>query len=236
MWSHPNNAPYYGLCGFFEGDNNVDNDLTLRTNDTLPLNVYMVPSFGYSWLTDDQENPVCPGAKPSKKQSPSLCLQNDDKKEEHGGNCTNAINSVKVNDVSISEAHFQIILDACIYDLCLISQSTGDDQDKLSEWLEGPVKAYTERIIYLELTSLGCEFDGQNYLQGDIREESCYFYRCHHGQWKNTEIKVPSCCSSGGEDYENGEEAAIDCQIKVCRCGSWQDTDKMDPTCEYRAC
>lgn len=41
----------------------------------------------------------------------------------------------------------------------------------------------------------GCEFDGQNYLQGDIREESCYFYRCHHGQWKNTEIKVPSCKS-----------------------------------------
>ncbi|XP_047474866.1 uncharacterized protein LOC125029119 isoform X2 [Penaeus chinensis] len=234
MWSHPNNAPYYGLCGFFEGNNSVSNDLTLRTGAEAPLDMFMVPSFGFSWLTNDQKNPECPGAPASAKQTPSLCLQSNEKKEEHDVNCTTVIKSVKVKDASISDEHFQTILDACIFDLCLISQSTGDNQNNISAWLNGPISSYTERIINLELTSLGCQFDGQNYLEGDEREESCTLYGCHHGQWFNKKKRIPSCCSSGGKDYENGEEATVDCKIMICNCGSWEDKMEMDPTCcEY---
>ncbi|ROT83553.1 hypothetical protein C7M84_023270 [Penaeus vannamei] len=221
MWSHPDSAPYYGVCGLYTGDGDMSDDLTLRDNSTVTLSEYLVPSFVFSWLTDDQV--------------PSLCQQNNEKQEEHRANCTAVIGSVEVYDTFISDASLEIVLDACVFDLCLISQVTEGDQDSMSEWLYGPVVDYTERVIYLELASGGCQFGGQNYSEGERREDSCDIYVCQHGQWTLMDgKKVPSCCSSGDEYFENGAEDSVDCEIKICSCGVWEDKGEVDPTCcEY---
>lgn len=42
----------------------------------------------------------------------------------------------------------------------------------------------------------GCQFGGQNYSEGERREDSCDIYVCQHGQWTlMVGKKVPSCKS-----------------------------------------
>lgn len=45
--------------------------------------------------------------------------------------------------------------EACMFDLCLISQSSNDDQTQILEWLNGPVLEYGKRVIELLLASKG---------------------------------------------------------------------------------
>ncbi|XP_042882398.1 uncharacterized protein LOC122259590 [Penaeus japonicus] len=232
MWSYPSSSPYYGLCGLF--DDGVDNDLTMRSNFTLPLNFYSVPSFVFSWLTEDQQNSECPGFTPNKKQVPSLCQQTTAKKDEYREMCNETLGSATVSGESLPDDVLSSLIEACMFDLCLISQSSNDDQTQISEWLNGPVLEYGKRVIELLLASKECEFNGETYLKGETREEDCYFYECNAGQWDKTERKVPSCCTSEGEDYENNVETNIGCNVMLCSCGEWEDTGKINPSCcEY---
>lgn len=47
------------------------------------------------------------------------------------------------------------IAEACAFDLCMVSQNTEDDILEISEWLNGPVRAYALRLIQEEITEAG---------------------------------------------------------------------------------
>ncbi|XP_042882397.1 uncharacterized protein LOC122259589 [Penaeus japonicus] len=228
MWSHPNNSPYYGLCGFFDGSYNMTDDFQGRMNEKYLLSYYSIPSFSFIWLTADQPNNECPSIS---RKLLSLCKQNGTEIDEHRMKCNETIFGLEFADTQISFKEGSILTEACAFDLCMVSQNTEDDILEISEWLNGPVRAYALRLIQEEITEAGCEYDSRNYSEGFRREKDCYFYRCKLGEWIQSSERVPSCCVLEGKYYEHLEKFYSGCNEQICQCGNWSLTTEKDPNC-----
>ncbi|XP_037777576.1 uncharacterized protein LOC119574429 [Penaeus monodon] len=229
MWSHPHFAPYYGLCGFFDGTYNMTDDFMGRMNETFLLTPYFVPSFSVIWLTAEQENKKCPSV--AAREAPTLCKQTDAKKAEYEEMCKSAIFGLELHGANISLAQGSVLTEACAFDLCLVSQSTEDNPVEVSAWLDGPVTDYALRLIEGEVAEKGCEYGSQNYPEGYRKERDCYFYRCKLGKWIKTNQKVPSCCMHEGHHYEHNEKIYRGCKAFICLCGTWEQTAEVNPNC-----
>ncbi|XP_063586924.1 uncharacterized protein LOC134764273 [Penaeus indicus] len=229
MWSYPSTAPYYGLCGFFDGTYNMMDDFTDRKNETFSLSPYSIPSFSNVWLTAEQKKAQCPST-PS-REATSLCKQNSTKTAEYTEKCKSVIFGLEVNGNNISFAQGSNLIEACAFDLCLVSQNTDDDPDEISAWLDGPVTGYALRLIEEEVAKEGCEYGSQEYEEGFRREQDCYFYRCKLGRWMKTNQTVPSCCPHMGRHYKHHEKIYKRCKAYICLCGDWKQTGEGDPKC-----
>lgn len=169
LWSHPYlGTNLCGLCG--SPDNLASNDFTARNNQEYTLQFMAPEDFASSWKTVDQASPACtgggrpgtgggrPGTSSTTEAEKRLRTCQKDRRSWRNLSmqCDEAVNSIEVNGQKAGKELNGSLVEACAFDLCMITKGSQNPKEEIKTWL-GEVQKMTKERVFIQTMVAVCD-------------------------------------------------------------------------------